>query len=121
MRHPDAERSEAEGSDSGEGEIITKMKLHKGPYAIYIMANKTRTIYTGMSNSLRRRVNEHKEKLIPGFTKRYNIDKLVYFEFFDDVRDAIAREKQIKGFRRSKKVALIESMNREWKDLSDEI
>lgn len=95
--------------------------MSKGPYYIYIMANKSRTIYTGMSNNLRRRVNEHKEKLIPGFTKRYNIDKLVYYESFADVRDTIAREKQIKGWLRAKKIALIETMNPEWKDLSDEI
>ncbi len=97
------------------------MKAREVHYAVYIMANRKRTIYTGMTNTLRRRVNEHKEKLIPGFTKRYNIDKLVYYEYYDDVRDAIAREKQIKGFLRAKKIALIESMNPTWRDLSDEI
>ena len=97
------------------------MKAREVHYAVYIMANRKRTIYTGMSNTLRRRVNEHKEKLIPGFTKRYNIDKLVYYEYYEDVRDAIAREKQIKGFLRAKKIALIESMNQAWRDLSDEI
>lgn len=97
------------------------MKAREVQYAVYIMANRTRTIYTGMTNTLRRRVNEHKEKLIPGFTKRYNINKLVYYEYYDDVRDAIAREKQIKGLLRTKKIALIESMNPTWRDLSDEI
>lgn len=97
------------------------MKAREVHYEVYIMANRTRTIYTGMTNTLRRRVNKHKEKLIPGFTKRYNIDKLVYYEYYKDVRDAIAREMQVKGFLRTKKISLIESMNPTWKDLSDEI
>jgi putative endonuclease len=95
--------------------------MSKGPYYVYIMANKTRTIYTGMTNNLRNRVSQHQEKIIPGFTKRYNIDRLVYYESYNNVRDAIAREKQIKGWLRAKKIALIESMNPSWKDLSGEI
>ncbi|MCH8837629.1 MAG: GIY-YIG nuclease family protein [Candidatus Marinimicrobia bacterium] len=89
-------------------------------YYVYIMTNKSGTLYTGMTNSLIRRVTEHKEKLVPGFTSKYNIDRLIYFAATHDVNAAIAMEKQIKGWRRSKKIALIESMNPEWKDLSVE-
>jgi len=86
---------------------------------VYIVTNKTRTLYTGVTSLLRFRVNQHKEKVFPGFTSKYKIYKLVYFEEFSDIRDAIAREKQIKGLLRSKKIALIESINPEWKDLSE--
>lgn len=89
-------------------------------YYVYIMTNKSGTLYTGMTNSLIRRVTEHKGKLVSGFTSKYNIDRLIYFEATHDVNAAIAREKQIKGWRRSKKIALIESMNPELKDLSIE-
>ncbi len=90
--------------------------MHK--YYTYIMTNKTMTLYTGVTNSMERRVDQHKSHLIPGFTSRYKISKLVYFEEFDDVRDAIAREKQIKGWTRRKKINLITSTNPEWKDIS---
>ena len=83
------------------------------------MTNKSKTLYTGVTNNLVRRVYEHKNKLIEGFTKKYNINKLVYFELFDNPDDAIKREKQIKGWLRKKKIDLIESMNPEWKDLSN--
>ena len=89
-------------------------------YYVYIMANASRTLYTGVTNNLERRVSEHQRKLIPGFTSQYNITRLVYFEDFGDIRAAISREKQIKGWLRRKKIALIESVNRDWKDLSDE-
>ena len=82
------------------------------------MTNKSRTLYTGVTNDLERRVYEHKHKLVPGFTSKYNITQLVYYEETDDVNIAIAREKQIKGWLRAKKIALIESINPEWKDLS---
>ena len=82
------------------------------------MTNKSRTLYTGVTNDLERRVYEHKQKLVPGFTAKYNITRLVYFEVTQDVQAAITREKQIKGLLRSKKIALIESVNPEWKDLS---
>ncbi len=88
-------------------------------YYVYIMTNKSRTLYTGVTNDLQRRVYEHKHKLVPGFTSRYNIIQLVYFEATQDVRAAIAREKQIKGRLRVKKIALIESANPCWQDLSD--
>ena len=77
-------------------------------------------IYTGMTNSLSRRIREHKQKVNDGFTKRYNIHRLVYYEEFQDVRKAIAREKEIKGWRREKKVALIEGLNPKWRDLAEE-
>jgi putative endonuclease len=89
-------------------------------YYVYIMTNKSRTLYTGVTNNLERRVYEHKNKLIPGFTSKYNITKLVYYESGDDISVAIAREKQIKGWLRVKKIALIESVNPEWNDLSEE-
>ena len=89
-------------------------------YFVYIMTSRTGTLYTGMTNDLKRRVYQHKQKLIEGFTKRYNVTRLVYFEEFEDVRDAIAREKQIKGWLRRKKIALIESLNPKWRDLSED-
>jgi putative endonuclease len=92
----------------------------KKAYYVYIMTNKSRTLYTGVTNNLERRVYEHKHKLLPGFTSKYNITKLVFFEAGDDISVAIAREKQIKGWLRAKKITLIESMNLEWKDLSED-
>ncbi len=90
------------------------------PYYVYILANKYKTIYTGVTNNIFRRVGEHKVGLVPGFTKKYGIDRLVYLEETDDVKAAITREKQIKGWLRTKKVALIESVNPDWKDLSED-
>ena len=91
-------------------------------YYIYIMTNKRNTvIYTGVTNDLKRRVYEHKEKLARGFTKKYNITKLVYYEVFEDVENAILREKQIKGGSRQKKTELVDSMNKEWRDLNEEL
>ncbi len=89
-------------------------------YYIYIMTNKYNTVlYTGMTNNLQRRVYEHKEKIIEGFTKKYNITKLVYYEIFEDAYTAISREKQIKAGSRQKKIDLVNSMNQEWQDLYD--
>ena len=87
-------------------------------YYVYIMASNNRAIYIGMGNDLRHRCWEHKTEANEGFSKKYKTKKLVYFESFDDVRDAINREKQLKGWRRSRKVALIESKNPKWSDLS---
>jgi putative endonuclease len=84
------------------------------------MTNKSKTLYTGVTNNLERRVYEHKKKIIPGFTSKYNIDKLVYYEITPDVKIALLREKQIKGWLRSKKIALIESINPKWNDLSSD-
>jgi len=89
-------------------------------YYVYIMSNRSRTLYTGMSDDLSRRVYEHKDKAGTGFTKKYRIARLVYYETMNDVQAAIQREKQIKGWLRSKKIALIETTNPEWKDLSEE-
>lgn len=89
-------------------------------YYVYIITNHSGTLYTGMTNDLLRRVGEHKRKEIPGFTARYNITRLVYYEETPDVHSAIAREKQIKGWVRAKKVALIEAANPQWRDLSAE-
>jgi putative endonuclease len=89
-------------------------------YFVYIMANASKLLYTGMTNSIRRRVREHKLKRTPGFAAQYNITRLVYFESFEDVRNAIEREKQIKAWTRAKRLALVESTNPKWDDLSRE-
>jgi putative endonuclease len=91
-------------------------------YYIYILTNQHNTVfYVGVTNNLIRRVYEHKNKLVKGFTSKYNINKLVYYEVFSDVRDAIYREKQIKSWSRKKKIEMIEKFNPEWKDLYEEI
>ena len=82
------------------------------------MASRSRTLYTGVTNDLNRRVAEHRNRLTPGFTSRYRIMRLVYFEETENIYGAIVREKQIKGWTRAKKIALIESMNPTWEDLS---
>ncbi len=87
-------------------------------YYVYIMTNKSGTLYVGMTNNIKKRIYEHKNKLILGFTKKYNIDRLIYFEMFGDVYSAIAREKTIKGWLRKKKIDLVNSTNPDWKDLS---
>ena len=87
-------------------------------YYVYIMSNVSRTLYVGVTNDLLRRVYEHKQKLSHGFTRKYNLTLLVYFEATPDILAAIARETQIKGWLRAKKVSLIESVNPEWLDLS---
>lgn len=87
-------------------------------YYVYIMTNGVRTLYIGVTNDLTRRVYEHRQKLADGFTNKYNITMLVHYEVSTDVQSAIAREKQLKGWRRSKKVDLIERVNPAWVDLS---
>jgi len=90
-------------------------------YFVYMLTNKhNTTLYTGVTNDLERRLYEHRNKLVDGFTKRYNLDKLVYYEATTDVRSAIEREKQIKGWTRAKKDCLIEAMNPQWRDLSND-
>jgi len=88
-------------------------------YYVYLMASRSRVLYTGVTNNLARRINEHKRGLIPGFTSRYRVTRLVYFEEFADVRDAIAREKEVKGWVRMRKLRLIEERNPTWADLAD--
>ncbi len=91
-------------------------------YYVYIVTNKYNTVlYTDVTNNLKRRVYEHREKLIDGFTKRYNAVKLVYYEVYENVENAILREKQIKGGSRKKKIMLIEIENSEWKDLYNDL
>lgn len=91
-------------------------------YYIYIMTNSNNTVlYTGVTNDLKRRAYEHKEKLVSGFTRKYNTTKLVYYEVFEDIENAILREKQIKADPRQKKIQYINSMNREWRDLYEEL
>jgi putative endonuclease len=91
-------------------------------YYVYIMTNKNdRVLYTGITNDLKRRIYEHKGKMIKGFTKSYNITKLIYYEIFRDVESAILREKQIKGGSRIKKIELVNRINPEWKDLYREL
>ena len=89
-----------------------------GQYYVYIMASRGRTLYIGVTSDLTRRVYEHKQKVTGGFTEKYNINKLVLYETTIDIEAAIAREKQLKAWRRSKKVTLVESVNPEWKDLA---
>jgi len=84
-----------------------------------MVASKSRTLYTGVTGNLERRVLQHRGKLLPGFTARYNVNRLVYCETFGDVVAAIGREKQIKSWGRMKKIALIEPANPDWKDLSE--
>ena len=88
-------------------------------YYVFILASKSRRLYVGFTNDLERRLHEHKSKAVEGFTSRYNVDRLVYYEEGGDVMSAIEREKQIKGWLRNKKVAMIESANPAWEDLSD--
>ena len=90
-------------------------------YYVYLLTNKGNSVlYAGVTNNLERRIYEHKNKLIDGFTKKYNLGKLVYYESTTEVQSAIAREKQIKGWTRKRKNDLIEGINPEWKDLSEE-
>ena len=88
-------------------------------YYVYILASRSRVLYIGVTNNLERRLFEHRQKLLPGFTAKYNVTRLVGYECYENIRDAIAREKQIKAWRREKKIALIEGMNPEWRELSE--
>ena len=90
-------------------------------YCVYILASRSRILYTGVTNYVQRRMAEHREGLVPGFTTRYRIFRLVHFEVFGDIRYAIAREKEIKGWRREKKIWLIERHNPMWQDLSNRL
>jgi putative endonuclease len=87
---------------------------------VYILSNVSRSLYVGVTSDLERRVAEHKRKVISGFTRKYNLTLLVYYEIASDIRSAIEREKQIKGWLRVRKVALVESVNPHWLDLSAE-
>ena len=89
---------------------------------VYILTNKNNsTLYVGVTSNLVKRIWEHKHHVVEGFSKRYNLDKLVYFEYFDDIEQAINREKYLKGKKREYKLSLINNMNNAWKDLYDDI
>ncbi len=88
-------------------------------YYVYILASSTGTPYTGMTSNLKQRVWQHQQKLMPGFTKKHNVTRLLHLESFGQVHDAIAREKQIKAWRREKKINLIDTHNPEWRDLAE--
>lgn len=88
-------------------------------FCVYILSSDSGVLYTGVTNNLQRRIREHKSGSVEGFTKKYNVHKLVYFEYGESITAAIDREKQIKRWRREKKVRLIKTMNPEWKDLSE--
>ena len=103
---------------SGRSNLITMNKL----YSVYIMTNKWNSVlYTGVTNDLIRRVHEHKEETIKGFTSRYKVNKLIYYEATESIESAILREKQIKGGSRKDKIELVDSMNSEWRDLFDDL
>jgi putative endonuclease len=92
------------------------------PFFVYVLASKRNgTLYVGVTNSLARRLLEQKAKLVPGFTRKYEIDQLVYFEAFDSILAARAREHSVKRWRRAWKIALIEKLNPDWRDLTDEL
>ena len=93
--------------------------MHAGHFYAYIVASRSRTLYIGVTNDLERRIFEHKCKLLDGFTANYNCNRLVLFEMFGDPGTAIAREKQLKGWRREKKIGLINKANPAWMDLSE--
>jgi putative endonuclease len=93
--------------------------MRSARYFVYILASRTKVLYVGVTSNLAQRAWQHKQHAAPGFTAKYNVTRLVYFEDTSDVRAAIAREKEIKGWRRSKKRVLVESANPGWKDLSD--
>lgn len=93
------------------------MKEHQ--YFVYIMSSRSGTLYIGMTNSIYRRALQHKSGEIDGFSSKYHCDRLVYYESYDDVHKAIGREKQLKGWSRAKKIALIESLNPKWEYLAE--
>ena len=93
-----------------------------GPFFVCILASKRNgTLYVGVTNNLARRLSEHKGKLVPGITRKYELHQLVYFEAFDSILEARAREHSLKRWRRAWKIALIEKLNPDWRDLTDEL
>ena len=95
--------------------------MEKKSYTYILFSQRNGTLYVGVTSNLKKRITEHKEKLIPGFTQKYNVDKLGYFEEYNDIRLAIQREKELKGWTRKKKIALLEASNPQWKDLFFEL
>lgn len=104
-----------------QGEAVA-ISFNQKQYYVYIMTNKRNNVlYTGITSDLKKRIWEHKEKIAKGFTEKYNINKLVYFEIYNDPENAIVREKQIKAGSRDRKIELIRKINPEWKDLYSEL
>jgi putative endonuclease len=103
-----------------EGPLLSLMPCERKTYYVYIMGSLSGTLYIGMTSKLSARVFEHKFHRVEGFTDKYRVERLLYWESFDDVHRAINREKQLKGWRRSKKIALIEFRNPQWLDLARE-
>jgi len=103
-----------------EGPLLSPMPHERRTYCAYIMGSLSGTLYIGMTGNLQKRVFEHKFHRIEGFTDKYQVERLLYWESFDEVQKAINREKQLKGWRRSKKIVLIESLNPHWVDLARE-
>jgi putative endonuclease len=98
------------------------MKLMQNQYYVYILASKKNgTLYIGVTNDLKRRVGEHKANLLEGFTKKYSVHDLVYFESYNDIMDALIREKRLKKWNREWKIKLIKELNSEWRDLYDDL
>jgi putative endonuclease len=103
------------------GEARDLLLTFSHSYFVYIAANHSHNLYTGVTNNLERRIVEHRKGLVPGFTKRYRIHRLVYYQAFGDIRAAIQREKEIKGWNRAKRIALIEADNPGWRDLAESL
>ena len=97
------------------------MRFVERQYYVYVLTNRSQTLYGGVTNDLGRRVYEYRQKLVPGFTAKYNVTRLVYYEVTPDVRAAISREKQIKGWTRARKLQLVTEFNPAWRDLSSEL
>ena len=100
------------------GGLRSRSDIMKRVFHVYILTNVSKMLYIGVTNDLERLIYEHKHKLVPGFSAKYNLHRLVYFEAFGHIGDAIARDKELKGWLRSKKVALIQSQNPKWLDLA---
>ena len=111
------ERSRDKGKSASFKPVIPDTMPNYNFY-VYILTNTSnKVMYIGVTNDLRRRISEHKNGIVEGFTKRYNVHKLVYVEYYQDIRTATAREKQLKGWKRGKKNALVESKNPQWREL----
>jgi len=108
-------------ANDGEGPVFFSCGKMSRTYYVYILASRSRNLYTGATIDLQRRMIEHRGRLVPGFTSQYRIFRLVHFETFSDIRLAIAREKKIKGWRREKRTWLIECDNSTWEDLGEKL
>jgi putative endonuclease len=97
------------------------MAYQERHYYVYILTNRSGTLYTGVTGNLERRIDEHREGAVPGFASKFKLDRLVYFEETDDVHAALNREKQVKAWTRAKRIALIHEMNPKWLDLASEL